>query len=288
MGKKDFNNAEVIFLRSYLNKPNPRDDEHLLSFLLRVAEANEGYGSAKTDFFANLGYAIERGGFHPEQLNIPINGFFLLLLMRKTPLEFYMESTEIQFVNLIEKEELLDLFWIKHYQPVHKSRSLYRNKYVFNMCEICMHEERKSGLGPIIHLSHQLPHVKVCHKHNKKLIKCVLKEGWDKPFRFERYDEEDNIKVCDTDYKFAKFMYELSKQKINYSLRDIVFDINQKLESKPASYFLRESSDDRWVCLYNKYAAAGGFQLDDCVEDMYHLMCFIYADPQNIDIIPKY
>ena len=278
----------IRFMRTCINKPKLREDEHYISYLFALIHDNGGYYKEINQICDNLGYPITVGVIHPERLNDPLNEFLRIIKSDETPLSFLMKTTEMKFVNLIEQEESVDYFWIRHYQPVTKYSSIYRNGLVFNMCEDCMREDLWNNHVPMIHLSHQLPGVKVCHNHNKKLYKHYINHQGIMPYSFMKYEETDNTEISECDYHFAQFMYELSKQKINYSLRDIVSDINKKMRNRYGTYYLKETSDDAMVCIYNKYATIGKFVLNkENAPDLFKLMYFIYRDAKNIPIVPE-
>lgn len=275
-------------LVSYWNIPKLHKGEHFISYLLALVESNDVDCRSIAIFFEQVGYFSHQVTFHPERLNDPIDHFITVIDNNQTPLEIYLKSTEMKFVHLYESDSNIDYFWLRHYQPIMKTTSIYREDLIFNMCETCMNEDRKNIGRKIIYVGHQLPFVKVCPKHKMKLHKYYIERNRFDRASFKRYGVDEEVEVTDFDYRFAKFMNDLSSQKMEYSLKDIVSDINSKVSSKPVGYYLRDAADERLVCLYNKYVFQRGFELkEDNLEDMFQLMYFIYHDAQNVKIIPK-
>ena len=276
------------FSQFFMNKPILMEDETNISYMLRVGAANGGHYKDVNGLFNYLGFTVESGAFFPERLHYPINKFLKTIEAKESPLQFYLKSTEMKFVNLIERPVSLDYFWVVHYQGLSNFKSIYKKNSLFNLCEHCMKEDQENGRFPIIHLSHQLPGVKVCPIHNVKLNKYYLVDRKHFPFGFERYDEVNQSEVSDSDYRYAIFMYELSKTKMDYTLDELIQDMNQKMDNNYAIHFLEELSDEHLVCLYNKYSCKGDFTFEgNNALDLFRLMYFIYRDPINIHILPK-
>lgn len=241
-------------------------------------------------FLNQIGMKNREGAIHLERLDIPIDDLLSHINSPKTPLQFFLETTEMSLINLITKDELTDYFWMRFYQPNDSWKiSIYKNDMLFNMCPDCIKEDMKRVGTPIIHRSHQLPYVKACHIHGMKLSRYYFSAKSSVRIEFERYEEQSDEQISELDIRFAKFMEDLSKLNIGLSTNELIKNLNSKIASYPVSHFIQDVNDSKLMLLYNKYYLnENGYVLkDDNQEDLFKLLYFVYKRANNIEIEPS-
>ena len=272
------------FYQRLLNRRKLVEDEHFFSYFMNVLKSNGlDYKIRNRLLFEHLGFEFDAVSYHVESYQNPINDFVKMLEMDITPLEFYMKTTEIKLLNFVMEPSRLDYFWLKHYRGWDSVKHYYSKGFIFNMCPECMKQE---GDRRIIHLSHQLPFVKVCHIHNTELKKYYYAYNKNQLVEYEESYIDINHEV---EFGFAKFMKELNDTSISYSLSDLIVDMNIKMETYPASYYMRNDDEYPLKLIFDKYMfIPHRFNLHyNNAEDLFKLMYFIYRDPTEIKL-PSY
>lgn len=269
---------------SLINQRVPEEDEHFYSYFISVLKSNGlDFRTKNKILFDHLGFKFDAISYHIETYQNPINDFIEMIELNITPLQLYIKTTEIKLLNLVMEPCRLDYFWLKHYRGWDTVNHFYSKGFIFNMCTECMKEE---GEKRIIHLSHQLPFVKVCHEHNTVLKKYYYAYNKDDFIEYE----ESYIDINNTvEFGYAKFMKKLNETSLNFSLTDLILDMNMKMEAYPASYYMRNNDEYPLKLIFDKYMVMPHrFNLEySNAEDMFKLMYFIYRDPKEIRL-PNY
>lgn len=263
------------------NIPMIRKDEHFVSYLMRILHDNSLQNGINPLIMQSFGLGNKNSKIiRPEKLNVPINDFLERVGIQESPLTFLLKHTEIGVVNLSRHRKIIDRFWYMYYKPETKVQSIYKNDSVFYMCEDCMKKEIEELGMPIIHVSHQLPFVKVCYKHKKplKAYTCDISQSFYPNFKDA---EEKPLTIKPYDISYAKFMYKLHKSCMDINSADLYSGIDRKMLQYPSTHFLDNEDCVELKCLYDQYIAAGkGFKNSySNPEDFYKLLFYIHKRP---------